>query len=429
MKRRPVTRREFMTTAGKAGLGAVGACSIPAALGWGARPAMAQGSPRPFKIGYAMSLTGVFGKEGGMVRDAYELWKEKVNAEGGIEVKGKRHPVETVYYDDKSVPATAAKLSEKLISDDKVDLILGSHGSGHVFAASAVTEKARFPTISGGASANRLFERGFKYYFSTLGKTTDEVRGAVDVFSIANPKPRTAAIIGSDILFTALAVEGFKQYAAKNQIEVVHQELFPVSLEDYNSMLNRVKQKNPDVLFVGSLLFVALKVMRAAKEVDFNPKAIAFGYGPTIPDFVRELGKDAEYAISASEWVPGAPYEGPFFGSARDFSNLFQKRYGREPDYLEAASAGAALALHLGIQKAELTPGVDDAGRERLTAAIQKLDVMTFYGRIKFGADGAAEAHPPLAVQIQDGKKVAIFPENVAEGKLRYPMKPWKARG
>ena len=100
-----------------------------------------------------------------------------------------------------------------------------------------------------------------------------------------------------------------------------------------------------------------------------------------------------------------------------------QKRAGAPitPDVWNGADMPPHLRLNFRV--------VDDAGRERLTAALQKLDVGTFYGRIKFAADGAADAHPPLAVQIQDGKKVAVFPENVAAAKLRYPMPPWKARG
>ena len=385
-------------------------------------------SQSKFRIGYAVPLTGTFGRDGNLVKDAYGFWKDLVNAKGGIHVKGKRIPVELLFLDDKSVAAENAKLTERLITKDKVDLILGGFGSDSVFAGSAVAEKYKYPMISGAASSNKLFERGFKYYFSTLGKATEEVRGCVDIAQILSPKPKTGVILGSDVLFTALACEGYKKYAEQNGIEILHFELFPITLQDYNSMLLKVKQKNPDVLFVGSHLMVAMKMIQAMKEIDFTPKMVTFSYGPTVPDFVKSLGKDAEYVIAASEWAPNLPYKDPLFGTARQFNENYFKKYGRNPDYVEAASAAGAYAMQVAIEKLGVAPPLKQADRVRLMEELHKQDLMTFYGVVKFGPDGANEAHPPVAVQIQNGKLINVFPKEAAESTPWYPMKPWKER-
>jgi branched-chain amino acid transport system substrate-binding protein len=381
-----------------------------------------------FRIGCADPLTGTFGKDGNLVKDAYTFWADLINSKGGIEVKGKKYPVELIFLDDKSNAAENAKFTEKLITDDKVDLILGGFGSDSVFAGSAVAEKYKYPLISGAASSNKLFERGFKYYFATLGKATEEVRGCVDLVQILSPKPKTGAIIGSDILFTALAAEGFKKYAAQNGIEIVYSELFPITLQDYNSMLLKVKQKNPDILFVGSHLMVAMKTIKAMKEIDFTPKMVAFSYGPTVPDFVKSLGKDSEYVFAASEWAPNLPYKDPLFGTAREFNENYFKKYGRNPDYVEAASAAGAYAMQIAIEKLGIMPPVKEEDRVKLMEELHKQNVTTFYGVVKFGADGANEAHPPVVVQIQNGKLVNVFPKDAAEAGPWYPMKPWKER-
>lgn len=381
-----------------------------------------------FRIGFAVALTGIFGKAGAMVKDAYQIWADRINEDGGILVQGKRYPVELIFYDDKSTPATSAKLVEKLISHDRVDLLLGGYGSSQVFAASAVSEKYKYPMISGGASSNKLFERGFKYYFSTLGKATEEVKGCVDIVQTMDLKPKTAAIVGADILFTSLACEGYKKYAPANGLEVIHFELFPLSLADYNSMLIKVKHKNPDVLLIGSHLMVAIKTMKALKEIDFSPKLVGFSYGPTVPDFVKQLGKDAEYAVAASEWTPNLPYKGPVFGTAVEFNNLYIKTYNRAPDYVEAAATGGAVVQQMAIQKLGITPPVKEKDRVALMEELHRIDVDTFYGHIRFGADGANVAHPPVAIQIQDGKRVNVFPTEAAEAKPRLPFKPWKER-
>jgi branched-chain amino acid transport system substrate-binding protein len=379
---------------------------------------------KPWTIGVAVSLTGPFGKDGALVKDAYTFWQETVNARGGINGR----PIELVFYDDKGDAQTNAKLIDKLVQSDNVDLLLGGFGSNQVFAGSASAEKYGYPLISGGASSNRLFERGFKCYFSTLGRATEEVRGCVDFVQAVQPKPKTVAIIGADILFTSLACEGYKKYAADNGLEVVHFELFPMALQDYNSVLAKVKAKNPDVLLVGSHLLVAMNVMKALKEIDFSPKAVAFSYGPTVPQFVTDLKQDAEFVIAASEWTPNMPYKDGVFGTAVQFNENYFKRFQRYPDYVEAASAGGALAQQMVLEELKLTPPLQKKDREAITEKLHQNTFDTFYGKIQFGQDGANVAHPPVAVQIQDGKLKNIFPLDYAESKVRFPFIPWKER-
>ncbi len=380
------------------------------------------------RFGISVPLTGIFGKAGKLVLDSYKLWAKKMNSQGGILIKGKRYPVELVYYDDKSNPGVSAKLVEKLVTDDKVDLLLGGFGSSLVFAASAIAEKYKYPMISGGASSNKLFERGFKYYFATLGKATEEVRGCVEMLKELKPKPKTVAIVGSDILFTSLACEGFKKYAKEAGFKIVHFELFPIRLQDYNSMLMKVKKKNPDVLLVGSHTLVAIKTVKAMKEIDFSPKAVAFSYGPTVPDFVKSVGKLGEYVFAASEWTPNLPYKGPVFGSAADFDKLYYKTYHRHPDYVEAAVAAAAVTQQLALEQLGLQPPYTKAKREALMKKLHAIDVKTFYGEVRFGKDGANVAHPPVAIQIQHGKVVNVYPKDVRQAAPIYPMPPWKDR-
>jgi branched-chain amino acid transport system substrate-binding protein len=381
-----------------------------------------------FKIGYAVPLTGTFGRDGNLVKDAYAFWKDIVNEKGGIQVKGKRYPVELIFFDDKSIAAENAKLTEKLITDEKVDLILSGFGSDSVFAGSAVAEKYKFPMISGSASSNKLFDRGFKYFFSTLGKATEEVRGCVDMVQVLSPKPKTGAILGSDVLFTALAAEGYRKYADQNGIQIVHEELFPITLQDYSSMLLKVKQKRPDALFVGSHLMVAMTMIKSLKEVDFAPKLLTFSYGPTVPDFIKSLGKDAEYVVAASEWSPNLPYKDTLFGTARQFNENYFKKYRRYPDYVEAASVAGAYAMQVAVEKLGMAPPCKEADRVGLMEQLHRQELMTFYGVVKFGSDGANEAHPPVAVQVQKGKLINVYPKEASEATPWYPMKPWKER-
>lgn len=391
-------------------------------------PSKGRAAEKPFRVGFTVPLTGAFGKDGGLVKDAYLFWQEAVTKRGGIEIQGKRHPVEIIFYDDKSEPQTSAKLVERLITEDRVDLMLGGFGSSQIMAASAVSEKFRYPLTSGAASTLRLFDRGFKYYFSLLGKAPEEVRGCVEILPTLTPKPKSAAIIGANVPFSADAADGFRDYAQKSGISIVHFELFPMSLSDYNSLLSKVKAKKPDVLLVGSHSLVAIRTVKALKEIDFSPHGVFFSYGPTVPDFIDSLGKDAEYVFAASEWTPNLPYRDDFFGSARDFYNRYMKKFNRSPDFVEAASVAGAMIQMQAVQELGLKPPLMDSDREKIMKFLYSKRFDNFYGPIRFAPDGANEIHPPLVVQIQEGKLTHVYPPGSAEGKPIFPMKPWKAR-
>lgn len=378
-----------------------------------------------FRIGCALPLTGAYGKTGQLVRDAYTFWAEHINYDGGISGK---YPVRLVFHDDRSNPQKSAKLVERLITQDKVDLILGSCGSSSVMAASAVAARHQYPYPSSCAASEKIFQQHNRYYFSTQSSATKEVGACVALFEGVSPKPKSVAIVGTNIPSAMEACAGFREYAHHYGFKIVHFELFPVMLKDYNTILLKAKAKKPDLLLVGCHLESALKVMKAIKEIDFNPKAVVFSHGPAAPAFRLGLKARANYAFAPSAWTPNLPYKGAVFGSAREFSDAYEKRFGRAPEYMEAASIAAALALQKGLEALNLKPGLGQDGRIRLTEKLHAMDLMTFYGPVRFGPDGDNQGHTPVAVQVQDQRLVNVFPAKWAERKPLYPMPAWKNR-
>ena len=143
-----------------------------------------------------------------MSEDGYTLWMEEVNKKGGIKVANDNYKVEIVFYDDKSDPQTGAKLTEKLITEDKVKFILGPYGSGITLATSAIGEKYKVLTVACQANAVNIYERGFKYIISILPPATYYLRPVVDLAQKVNPPVKTAAVIWTMMLSGILRERG-----------------------------------------------------------------------------------------------------------------------------------------------------------------------------------------------------------------------------
>ena len=146
---------------------------LSACGGGPAAPASGEGEgEKVIKIGVAISMTGQVAREGKFEKDGIDYWKDLVNEAGGIDVGGEKYKVEVVYYDDQSSPETSMKLTEKLITEDKVQFLIGPYSSGIQTAAAAIGEKYKIITITPLANATTIYDKGYKYIFSVLPPAT-----------------------------------------------------------------------------------------------------------------------------------------------------------------------------------------------------------------------------------------------------------------
>jgi len=247
------------------------------------------------------------------MKEVYDLWADTVNRAGGIKIRGTGYPVRLTYYDDESSPQKNAQLVERLATSDKVDLMLGAFGSSVVVRGQRGAEKYKYPYISGAPAPTRS-SSGLQDVFATLNKTFDEVEAAARVFSLAQPKPTKAAVIGADHLFGKLSAEGFKKFLGEMGIEVVHFEIFPVDLTDYNSIMLKVKRQSPTSFRGG--LFVTRARDEAAKEVTLRPRGSPSVTARRCPSSSRS-SEGRRGVIAASRMLPSFPFKDPVFGSAQ----------------------------------------------------------------------------------------------------------------
>src|SRR5207253_7244355 len=181
----------------------------------GGLPAEAQG---PIRIGASLSLTGTYAKLGRNQHEGYKLCVKDLNAKGGL--LGRK--VELVVYDDQSLPATAVRLYEKLITEDKVDGVMGPYSSPVTEASVNVTEKYKKVMVAPLAATTSIFKKGRKYIFMVITPAENYLDGLIDM--AAKRGLKTVAIINEDTLFPKASAAGTAEAAKKRGMQVVLQE-------------------------------------------------------------------------------------------------------------------------------------------------------------------------------------------------------------
>ncbi|HHJ63414.1 MAG TPA: branched-chain amino acid ABC transporter substrate-binding protein [Aquifex aeolicus] len=370
------------------------------------------------RLGAAVSLTGKYAKEGELLRKGYELWKETVNARGGIEIAGKRFRVEIIYYDDQSDPKTTAKLIEKLITEDGVKFILGPYGSAQVFAAAGVVEKYRALMIQGGGASSRIYAQGYRNVFGVFNVAEDYGRNLVELAASLKPAPKTVAVIYEKDIFSEDAARGAREEALRRGMKLVLYESYPKGAQDLSSLMLKLRMKKPDVIIGAGHFKDSVLVVKQLKQFRINPLFLGLTVGPPLPAFVRALGRDAEFIFGPVQWTAAFNYRDPLFGNTEGYVKAFRRKFGEDPEYHSAGGTAAALALQLAMERA----GSLDV--EKVRTELLRMEVETFYGIIGFDDKGRIRTKPMAVIQIQKGRPVTVYPFREAEPV--YPKPEWK---
>jgi branched-chain amino acid transport system substrate-binding protein len=361
-------------------------------------------------IGYAVSLTGKFGVEGNETQRGYQLWLEKVNKTGGLLVGDKKYPVRFIPYDDESDASTCVKFYEKMITGDKVDLILSPWGSGNNFAASAIAEKYRYPIIMSSASAISIWERGFKYIFETTQISPTMMDPWQSFLKAYNKEINTVAILYENFLFTVALNESLTKLVKEAGAKLILSEKYPLGGKDLTGILMKVKGLNPDALFVLNIMPSSVYATRQAHEVGVTPKLFMVNIGPMFrQEFIEGLGDLSEKVYESGFWHPGLPYPG-----AKEFYRDSQAKFGKEPSTDAAYAYIACQVLEQAIKKA----GTID--RDKVAETLHKEKFETILGPYEYDDRGINRVQRGFICQVQKKKRVIVWPADLAEAKPEF---------
>lgn len=385
-----------------------------------------------YKVGVITSLSGDLATGGSVTKRGYDLWAQTLNATGGIEINGKKFKVELVYGDDQSKPDQAASAAERLATQEKVDFVLGPYASGTTLAAAPVLEKYKIPMITGSAESPMIWLQKFKYTFGTIPPVNYTGASPVETLASLTPAPKSAVILGSNDTFSKATAEAFKEAAEKAGIEVKKFNIVP-SGQDMMPFLSAVKVLQPDLVAFGGHDEELINLVKALRQINYTPKALLMHYGVTEPAFVEALKKDAEQVLGASVWTETVHAKGDYlWANAATYAKDAQAAFNVPADYTQAGSSTAGIAFQAALGQNKAEPPLDEAEREALVQTLEKLDIQTFYGHLKFATDGAFYhaniGITPLTVQIQNGNAVIVGPKEDAQSAAQYPMTAWDKR-
>ena len=365
------------------------------------------GGGEPLKIGASLPLTGEFSEPGKAAKEGYEVWQAMVNEAGGL--LGRQ--IELVIKDDASNQNTVVADYNALISGDKVDLLLGTFSSLLNLPASAVAERNRMLYVEPAGGNPDIFSRGFKTVFFSQQATADH-QGDVWANWISelpeDKRPKTAAYPTLDDPFAMPTSEGIEAILSEAGIETVYRETYTTDTTNFDSIANAVKNRNPDLVVLGTQFEDGIGLMRALNKVNFAPEWLYQTNAPSFGDqYADGIGVENTegvfYAVSHSQEATTPGNE--------EFVAKYQEMFGGETVPEDAADAYAAGQVLQATVEANETVARED--QLKLADWLRENEVETILGPLSWDETGAPTGEF-LIGQWQNGKAEIVLPEDAA---------------
>ncbi|HEY3531692.1 MAG TPA: amino acid ABC transporter substrate-binding protein [Casimicrobiaceae bacterium] len=372
-------------------------------------------------FGASVQLTGPVANTGRYYKDAYEFAIEKINAAGGVKVGAQQQKIALKLLDNQSDVNLSVRQYTQLLTQDKVNFLLGPFASNFVLADSSIAEKASVPMVQGGGASDEIYTRGYKYIFGTLPAASDYFGSTVEALGKLNPAPKNVALLYADDSFDVSVAKGTREILKKAGMQTVLDERYSTNASDFSVLLSRIKSSNADAVLVAGHETEVLNFIRQAKSLNVNPKFYSFTVGVPSADFRHALGKDANGASGMTAWLPSASLKDKWFGDADQFAKAYKAKFGYDPDYHAAAGVAAVEAFVNAIEAA----GSVDAGKVR--DALAKTNFDSLYGHIAFNDKGQISL-PQIMIQIQNDQVVEVYSGGKFANKLVYPLPSWDKR-
>ena len=357
---------------------------------------------KPLRVGFSMARTGMLANATPSQMNTYELWREQVNARGGMDVGGTKRKVEFVVYDDQSKPEQAVRIYEKLITDDKVDLLLAPWGTPFHISIAPVLEKFKFPMVGNTAASVTLRKVKPGYIWFTTSAIPDRI-GTELTAMLKQQNVKSVAVLSNVLPFTKEIKNFLEPELKKAGIDVKLSTEYPPDIKDMTSVLTQAKQAKVDAVLALAYPGDSVLYAKQAKELGLSSPFQFVAIGPSDPFFPKAVGaSSAEDIVTIAHWAPRPEWKG-----SQAVYDAYVKKFGEEPDFLNSSLAWMSLEI---LEAAVAKDGLD---KEKIRKTISSDTFDTINGKVKF--DGVQNTLTPTAfVQTQKGKLQIVWPASIA---------------
>jgi branched-chain amino acid transport system substrate-binding protein len=400
------------------GVLAVAVAAALALTACGSRPSESSGSDtkKPIVIGASLPLTGDFAQPGGEAKRGYEVWQNMVNAKGGI--LGRQ--VQLKITDDASSQDTVVADYTKLITQDKVDLLLGTFSSLLNYAASSVAEKNRMVFVEPAGGATNMFTRGFKYlFFAQPASAPHQADVFVDwVKSLPEAeRPKTAAYPLQDDPFTKPVIQTMQKDLEALGVRTVYSSLYPADTTNFQTIAGTLAGKKPDLIAQGAVFEDGVGLVRSLKQLNYSPKAL---FQTSAPSNAGQYSDGVGVANTEGVFYTVSWHQDATTPLNSEFVAAYKKAYNADPAEDAADAFAAAQVVQAAVEK------VGTIDQDKIKDWLHANTVQTILGPLSWKATGEPNGKFLLA-QWQSGKAQVVAPAEVATSKKIINPKPaWK---
>lgn len=379
--------------------------------------AVTAAAPAPVRIGASLPLTGRFSEPGSAAKQGYEVWAQMINAQGGLLGR----PVQMTIVDNASNQRTAVADYEKLITVDKVDLVVGPFSSFLVIPTSEVAARYGYAFVEPAGGSPGVFNRGLRNIFFAQPAAGDRQADPFAKYILALPdnlRPKTYAVVTQDDPFTLGVMDRLKALLSEyGKIRLVLSEVYAPDTTDFSALATKVAALNPDLIVGGTVLEDSVGQIRAYREAGYHPRGAFFTTGPSLPGPFREaLGSATEGIFASISWFPAAKdYQNA------EFVRTFVQMFGGTPDDIAEDAANAFTVGQVLQQAVEKLKSLDN---KALIEELHRGTYKTIVGPLSFDAVGRPKGSF-MVLQWRGSRFMIVAPDNRAEARPVWPKPRW----
>ncbi len=361
----------------------------------------------PVKIGFSMANTGPLGASSASQSQAYELWRDQVNARGGLQIGGDgKRPIEFMTYDDQSQGAKAAQIYERLVTADKVDLLLAPYATAMHLGIVPVLERLKRPVISNTVGTTAIRDAKSRYMFLTQPLPDAWGRSVADMIKSLGSK--RVAIATVQLPFATEVKKAVVPALESAGIPIVFNQEYSSDIKDMTTLVAGMKAQNPDFVLGLAYLNDSVTLVNHERELGLVAPYQFIMLGPSQRSFVDRLGKNADGILSLGLWSRHAKTPG-----TKEFFEAYVKRWKMDPDDKDSTVAYASCQI---LEQAVAKAGLDP---EKLRQVLASEQFDTIIGPVKYNAQNINDHVPPGFTQIQSGVNEMVWPSSLATSKVQ----------